>query len=88
MTNHPPNTFQKHLSTVLLQDVAQLINIGWTHILFDHAIFKTDLFLNYKETMGTFCSTSVTPVSQSLKAVLPELSSKVTNFPYDINGHQ
>ena len=32
--------------TVLLQDVAQLINIGRTYILFDHEIFKTDLFLN------------------------------------------
>ena len=43
--------------TVLLQDVAQLINIGRTHILCYHEVFKTELFLNYKETLGTFCST-------------------------------
>ena len=68
--NHPPNMFQQHISTVILQYVAQLINIGRTHILFDHAFFKTDLFLKYKGTMGTFCSTSVNPLSQSLRAVL------------------
>ena len=34
--------------TVLLQDVAQLINIGFTHILFDCEVFKTELFLNYR----------------------------------------
>ena len=31
-TNHPPNTLQRHLSTVLLQDFSQLMNIGCTHI--------------------------------------------------------
>ena len=38
--------------------------------------------------MGTFCSTSVNPVSQSMKAVLPKLSTQVTNLHSDINGHQ
>ena len=70
MNNHPPNTLQRHPSTVMLQDVAQLINIGRTHILFDDAVFKTDLFLKYKENMGNFCSISVNLVSQSLKDVL------------------
>ena len=56
---------------VLLQDVAHIINIGRTHILFHHEAFKTELFLNYKENLSNFCSTSVNPVSQSLKAVLP-----------------
>ena len=88
MTNHTPKTFQRQVSTVLLKDVAQLINIVWTHILFDHAVLKTDLFLKYNETMATLSSTNVNPVSQSLKAVLPELSSQVTNFHSDINGHQ
>ena len=46
--------FMKRLRIVLLQDVAQLINIGWTHILFDPTVFKTDLLLNNKETIGTF----------------------------------
>ena len=87
-TNHPTNTFQRHHSTVLLQDFAQLINIGRTHILFYRAVFNTELFLKYRETMGTFCSTSVNPVSQSLKAVLPELPIQVTNLHSDINGHQ
>ena len=32
--------------TVLLQDVAQLIKIGRTRILFDHEVFKIGLFLN------------------------------------------
>ena len=50
--------------SVLLQDVAQLINIGRTHILFDNEVFKTGLLLNYKENLGTFYSTSVNPVSQ------------------------
>ena len=40
--------------TVLIQDVVQLINIGRTHISFNHAVFKTDLLLKYKETMGYF----------------------------------
>ena len=66
--------------TLLLQDVAHLMNIVRTHILFDHEVFKTVLFLNYKETMGTICSTSVNPVSQSLKAVLPELSSQLKTY--------
>ena len=39
---------------LLIQDVAQLMNIVQTHILFDHEVFKTDLFLKYKETMATF----------------------------------
>ena len=65
-TIHPLNTLQQNLSTLLLQDVAKLINIGRTHILFDHAVFKTDLFLNYKETMGTFCGTNLNPLSQLL----------------------
>ena len=87
-TKHPPNALQGNLSTILLQDVTQLINIGQTHILFDHAVFKTDLFLKYRETTGTFCSTSVNPVSQSLKSVMLEISSQVTNLHSDINGHQ
>ena len=74
--------------TVLIQDVAQLINIGRTHILFDHEFFKTELFLKSKETLGTFCSTSVNQLSQSLKAVMSYLSSKLTNLHYDVNGHQ
>ena len=74
--------------TVLLQDVAQLINIGRTHILFDLEVFKTELFLKYKETMGTFFSTSVNPVSQSLQSVLPELSIKLTNWQSEFNCHQ
>ena len=35
--------------------VAQLINIVHSHVLFHHEVFKTELFLNYRETMGTFC---------------------------------
>ena len=73
---------------VLLQDVAHMINIGRTHILFDHEVFKTELFLKYKETLGNFCSTNVNPVSQSLKDVLPELSSQLTNLHSDVNDHQ
>ena len=65
--------FHQDLSTLLLQDVVELINIGRTHDLLYHAVFKTNLFLKYKETMDTFCSTSVNPVYESLKAVLPEL---------------
>ena len=87
-TTHPPNTFQQHLSTVLLQDVAQLINIFLTRILFDHAVFKTDLFLKDKETIGTLFSTSVNQLFQSLKAVMSELSSQVTNLQYGVNGSQ
>ena len=74
--------------TIMLQDVAQLIDIGRTHILFHHAVFKTGLLLKYKYTMGTFFSTSVNQVSHSLKYVLPELSIQVTNLHFDINGHQ
>ena len=74
--------------TVLLQYVSQLINIGQTHILFDFEFFKTDLFLKYKENMGTFCSTSVNLVYQSLKAVLTELLIGLTNLHSDVNGHQ
>ena len=33
----------------MLQDVAQLINIGSTHILFDYEVFKTEVFLNHKK---------------------------------------
>ena len=51
--------------TVLLQDIAKLIYIGHNHILFDHEVFKTELFLN------TFCITNVHLVSHSMKAVLP-----------------
>ena len=72
----------------MLQDVAQLINIGRTHILLYRSVFKTDLFLKYRETMGTFCITGVNPVSQSMKAVLTEHSIQVTNLNSDVNGHQ
>ena len=80
--------FKQRGRTVLLQYVAQLINIGCTHNLFDHEVFKTELFLNYKETVGTFCSKSVNPLSQSLNDVLTELSSQLTNLHSDVNGHQ
>ena len=73
---------------VLLQGVAQLINIGCTHILFDHDVFKTEWFLNYKETLGTLFSTSVNPVYLSLNSLLPELSIKLANLHSDVNGHQ
>ena len=63
-----------------------MINIGRTHILFDHTVFKTELLFKYEETMGNFCSTSGNPVSQSLKAVLPQISSQVKNLHSDING--
>ena len=38
--------------------------------------------------MDTFCSTSVDPVSQSLKAVLPEIIYQLTNLHSAINGNQ
>ena len=48
----------------MLQDFATLINIGRNHILFDHEVLKTELFLNCKTTLVTFCSTSVNPLPQ------------------------
>ena len=57
--------------TVLIQDVVKLINTDHTHILFDHEVFKTELLLKHKETLGTFCSTSVNQISQLMKAALP-----------------
>ena len=74
--------------TVLLQYVSQLINIGQTHILFDFEVFKTDLFLKYKENMGTLFITGVNPVSQSLKDVLREILIQITNLISDVNGYQ
>ena len=88
MNDRTPNTLQWHLSTVLIQDVVQLINIGRIYTLFDHAVFNTYLFLRYKETMGNFCRTSVNPLSEFLKAVMSEFSIQVTNLHSDINGHQ
>ena len=38
--------------------------------------------------MGTLLSTRVNPVSHSLKSVLTEVSSQLTNLHSDINGHQ
>ena len=38
----------ERVRTVLLQDVAQLMNIGRTHILFDNEVFKTESFFNYR----------------------------------------
>ena len=72
----------------MLQYVTQLINIVWNHILFDHEVFKTELLLKYKETMGTFCSTSVNPLYQSLKSLLPEISIQITISHSDVNDHQ
>ena len=40
--------FMERGRTVLLQDVARLMNIGRTHILFYREFFKTGLFLNYR----------------------------------------
>ena len=62
--------FMERVIIALLKDITQLIYIGRTHNLFYHEVFRTGLFLNYRETMGTFCSTSVNPVSQSQKAKL------------------
>ena len=74
--------------TVMLRYFAQLIHIGHTHILFDHEVFKIELLFKCKETMSTFCSTSVNTVYQSLKTVLPELSSQINIFQSEVNGHQ
>ena len=74
--------------TVLLQDVSQLTNIGRTHIWSDNENFKIELFLNYKETLGNFCSTTVNTVSQSLQAELLELSVQLTNLHYDIDRNK
>ena len=73
---------------VLIHDIEQLINIECTHILFYHEVLKTGLFLNYKETLRTLCSTSVNLVYQSLKALLSELSSQLHKLYYSVNGHQ
>ena len=72
----------------MLQDVAQLINIGQTRILFDNEVFRTDLFLEYKENVDTLYSRSLNQEYQPLKTVLPEFSNQVTNLHSDINGHQ
>ena len=64
------------------------MNIFRTHISFDHEVFKTELLLNYKDTLGTFYSISVNPESQSLKAVLPEIPIKITKLHSSVNGHQ
>ena len=78
--NEPP---PEHIVTKPLNSTATrccTTDYYWrTNILFDHAVFKTDLLFKYRGTMGTFCSTSVSLVSQSLKAVLPELSSQVND---------
>ena len=63
--------FMDRVRTVMLQDVAQLINIGRTHILFDNEVFKTELFLNYNEALSTFCRIIVNLLSQSLNVVMP-----------------
>ena len=84
---YSPKTLQLHLSTVMLQYFSQLINVVRTHILFDHAVFKADLLFNYKENMGTLCSTSMKALSQTLKDLLPELSIQVANLHSEINGH-
>ena len=80
--------FMNRGRAVLIQDVAQVNNICRTHILFYDEVFKTELFLNYKETLGTFWSKSVNPVSNSLNSVLPELSIQLTNLHSDVNGQQ
>ena len=80
--------FMERVRTVMLQHVAQLINIGRTHILYDHEVFKTELFLNYRETMGNFFSSSMNPVFQALNVVLQKLSSQLTNLYSDVNGNQ
>ena len=38
--------------------------------------------------MGTLCSTSVNLLSQSMEAVIRELSSQLTNLYFDVNIHQ
>ena len=38
--------------------------------------------------MGTFCYTSLNHVSQSLKAILPEISGQLTNLHSYVNGPQ
>ena len=55
---------------LLLQYVTQLMNIGHNHILFDHEVFNNELFLNCRETLSTFCSIIVNPVSESLNDVI------------------
>ena len=74
--------------TVPLQNVTQLINIGRINILFEHKVFKTELLLNCRENLGTFCSTSVNQVSQSMKAVLPKISSQLIKLNSDVNDQQ
>ena len=64
------------------------MNICHTHILFDCEVFKIELFLNYKETLGGFCRTNVNPVTQSLKSLLTELSIQLTNLHSDVDDHQ
>ena len=72
----------------MLQYFTQLINIGCTNISFYHEVFNTDLFLKYKENMGTLFITGVNPVSQSLKDVLREILIQITNLISDVNGYQ
>ena len=58
--------FMERDRTGIMQYFSQLINIGRTHILFDREVFKTELFLNYNKTLGTFFGISVNPVYQSM----------------------
>ncbi len=61
---------------VIIQDAAVMID-HHPNIIFQHPLFSTDDFLNYKDTLNHQVRTTINPIHQEIKCVMPELCRQI-----------
>jgi len=74
------------LRVVLLQDVAEMIIHGRTHVVFQCSVFQTEEFKRYTEDMSQHLLHVQNPEDQSLQSLLPGINERFNNLHADFSA--
>ena len=75
------------LRIVLLQDAAVLNESYHQHVIFQHPIFHSQEFLDYKSALQQQLDTMESPLEQQIQRVLPELCRQITSNNNSLKEH-
>ena len=75
------------LRIVLLQDAVVLNDSYRQHVIFQHPIFHSQEFLDYKSALQQQLDTMESPLEQQIQRVLPELCRQITSNNNSLKEH-
>ena len=76
----------KRLRIVLLQDAAEMIVIGRSHVIFTNGVFKSNDFLSFVEDMRHHLNHVRNPQDVQLETVLPGVNERFNSLHADLSG--